>query len=176
MQEYGRLLLEVSRGKSLKWKRVLFSLLMISLLFAAFTRYYSNVPIAFSIALCVMPFLYIAIKELTLDRKTAILIIFEKGIKSELLKPSGSDFISWHDIKKIELAERTEPYYAGKCTYLELIPKNETKYKKGLGETWVFGQNEYGYNTMSFNISHGLDVDPEYLYSVCLSAHESAKI
>lgn len=136
---------------------------------------YSNTRITISILICVLFPLYIAAKELMLDRTTPILTVYEKGMESELLKPSGSIYIPWVDIKKIEMIEKLEPYYGRKCKYMLLVPCNETKYKSGLVETWVTGKNEYGFNTMSINVSFGLNVDPDHFYSICQSAHKKAR-
>jgi len=100
----------------------------------------------------------------TLDRKSFILNVCENGLKGNILKWSGSDFLSWREVKNIQLVERgaivievhNPKKYWDKCPFVRKI-------------FFLEFYNKYG-TPFIIGVSGSLSIDPVELFSLCNTA------
>ena len=174
MHDTGNKILEINRSSVFKWRRIILFICFIGLILLCLLQININFYEQLILVLCIFLFIYYSIKELLLDRSSAVVTVFENGIESEFLQYSGSRYIPWKDIKEIELVKGW--FHYRRCFYLWLKPHDTLKYNYKM-PLMVAGfhsnGHELGFNAMSLNISLGLDIDPHHFYSVCEDAHKN---
>lgn len=170
-EERGEVLLEVFRKPYSK--RLIFAVLIflaIATVYCAFIQSNAFFVMIFLLALL----FYSASYDLFYDHSQSEVTVFSNGVQSRWLKHSGSDYLSWNDIRKTELVHGW--FHLMGCYYLSFKPFNEAQYNYTLPffkfPFWHYSY-VYGLNAMSLRISFILDVSPSHFHRVCEDAREA---
>ena len=172
----GEKILEVYRNRKHKYRQL--SVFLGLILFFIIVLYYVRLdPFgAFLSLFCVILFLFYTIQLVLRDTKNSVLIIYENGVHSELLRHSGACFIPWKDIDNVVL-DSTEA--KGKwLDVLRLVIASDLNYNRKLPlRTQLFSlEKDFVGDALSIPVKYILDVDPLVLLKTSKTALEEYRV